>query len=82
MTVQQKLRMLVLLSEMQSILLEGEDDPTAVIASLQAAGIGMMGLVSPSQEGNDASTDLAQHEESQNPPNRYAEAVKNWPLGR
>ena len=82
MTLRQKLRMLVLLSEMQSILLEGEDNPAAVISSLQAAGIGVLGLVSPLQEGNDASTDLAQHEESQNPPNRYEEAVKNWPLGR
>lgn len=82
MTVQQKLRMLVLLSEMQSILLEGEDDPVTVISSLQAAGVGVLGLVSPPQEGNDASTDSTQHEESQNPPNRYEEAVKNWPLGR
>ena len=77
MTARQTMRMLVLLSEMQSILLEGEDDPTAVISSLQAAGIGVLGLVSPSQEGNDDSTDLVQHEESQNQPNRYEEAVKN-----
>ena len=39
MTARQKMRMLVLLSEMQSILLEGEDDPAGVISSLQAAGI-------------------------------------------
>ncbi len=73
MNIQQKLRMLALLNEMQSILLDGEDDSTTTIASLQAADI-----VSHPQAGDEPPANHAPHDTPQNRPNRYQEAAKNW----
>lgn len=79
MNMQQKLRMLVLLSEMQSILLEDENDPNSAIASLQAVGIGVMGIVPPSQDKH--AVNPTPHDVPQSTPNRYEAASKNWLMG-